>query len=663
MSSKKICDQYLMTYSYTINNMKNKSNKLNNFFPSKPNFLKHSKISKMVKSVNNESLHEKWKTNSNSFFTKDEIDKINKRKDKYIYIKINNNKVCNENNDNKENINLNYQQKFRTINTDKNNIPKNKKTKPINKNKEKRENKNSILKKYNLNKFKKQNEFIINSKTIQKDIKNKDIIKSKISELSSLKKLIFENNSFKNMKFFKKLSKSRNICNVSYISNRANTMNNISYRLKKHKKTKTEDINKNFFFDRTKIYDLINSKRNNKTRKINRNFNINISHNNFSYCESNTIEKNKTYSSPKQFTKEDENDTKENIILGGNNNINDSKCFRSKLKKEIIFDKKKLIEKIQKKKITQSLMLQEDKKDKIFNGQIQLIPILKKQKFLIEKKILKSPKKVIKIDSCTVPGISPITNIHKENQESYSVRKELLNLNEHFLLEISSGHGSHGHLISKFICNILPSKINNLTEENIQQSFMLTNKLLLTKSKIDCSLSGASFTSIIVTPEKIISANVGICKAVLALYENGQYTAINLTKDHNINDINEMKRIINNGGIIKNGIKIYIKNSDIPGINTTRSFGDKLGMGIGVLDIPFIQNYYLKGNEKFILLASKGIWEFIDSDESVKIIKNFYENEMDASGALNTIVREAISRWKNEKNYFEDITAILLFFD
>ena len=124
-----------------------------------------------------------------------------------------------------------------------------------------------------------------------------------------------------------------------------------------------------------------------------------------------------------------------------------------------------------------------------------------------------------------------------------------------------------------------------------------------------------------------------------------------------------MKRILNNGGVIKNEDKIYIKNSDIPGINITRSFGDKLGLGIGILDIPYLYNYIIKGNEKFILLASNGIWKFIDSDESVKIIKNFYENEKDSVGALNYLIKEAITRWKNEKNYVEDITAILLFFE
>ena len=79
--------------------------------------------------------------------------------------------------------------------------------------------------------------------------------------------------------------------------------------------------------------------------------------------------------------------------------------------------------------------------------------------------------------------------------------------------------------------------------------------------------------------------------------------------------------------------------------------------------MPYTQTHFLKGNEKFILLATNGLWEFINNNECVKIIKNYYENCMDANGALESIVRLAISRWKSEKNFVDDITCILLFFD
>ena len=647
------------------NNMNNKKKKISKIIPSKQNFLKYSKIAKMLNTFNNNSLHKKSKTSDISLFLVDGLNTIKKNNVKLIYVKTNSNESY-LNNDNKENINFNYPNQFRTICNDKNKNNKNDKIKINNKNKVKKHTTNLLLKTYNLNGVKAKNELSLKSNINQKDRKNKDIIKSKISELSSLKKSIFENDNFKNIKFFKKLNTSRNINDSSDLSNNLNTINYIPDKLNKltkYKKNKIEFINKKCFTDRTKIYDYINAKTTNKSKKISRNYQTN--NNDYYFMENNSItnEHNKTtYLWSKQLTDENRNNSKEIFILDSSNNINnDIKILKQKIKNEKIFDKKKLIEKIKFEKIAQSQMISKGEKD-LNRININIPKLLKTENFFMKRKVTKVIKRVIKIDSCSVPGKSPVSHIKKINQENYLVQKDFLNLKDHFILSIGSGHGTQGHLISKFICNTLPNKINNLTEENIKQSFMSTNKFLLNESKIDCSLSGSSFTSIIITPEKIISANVGICKGVLACYENGEYIAVNLTLDHNINDPNEMKRIINNGGVIK-GDKIFIKNSDIPGINITRSFGDKLGIGIGILNEPYINNYYFKGNEKFILLASNGIWKFIDSDESVKIIKNFYENEMDSVGALNFLIKEAILRWKNEKNYVDDITAILLFFE
>ena len=95
----------------------------------------------------------------------------------------------------------------------------------------------------------------------------------------------------------------------------------------------------------------------------------------------------------------------------------------------------------------------------------------------------------------------------------------------------------------------------------------------------------------------------------------------------------------------------------------TRSIGDNLAHMVGVTPEPEIQIFDFIGNEKFILLASDGIWQFIDSDESVRIIKDFYEKDNDAVGALNSIVKEAFKRWKNEEDNIDDITTILIFFE
>ena len=573
----------------------NKNNRIKILLPSKPYFLKGSNISKMLHTI---SFNKTCKNNGSSFLF-NEKNEINKKKVKYLNFNKNKNKDVNERNNNKENINLNVENEFRTLGGDKSNIVKFKK---IQTNKG---NINPNIKKFNFNKLNKIDGMIFqNINTTTKKANNKDSIKSKISELSTLKKLIFDNNIFSNFQFFKKLRKFNNSIDISNSMTKRNTINYF-HKFAKHKKTKTLGINDKCFTERPKLNDYLNIKFKNKLKESNINSQFNSS--NIDFNNSNSLI---NYNNKTQYTSTEENKNQQTI----NNEI---KLFQRKINKEKIFDKRKLIE-----KLTQSQMISKNKSEEKKYLKFNIAPPILKKIFITKINKINISKKVIKIVSCSITGSSLKENTKKINQDSYFVQKEFLNLKDHFLLTLSDGYGPKGHLVSKFICNILPFKINNISYENINQGFSLTKELLFKKSKINLSNSGASVTSIIITPEKIISSNIGACKCVLALKNNGRYNTINLTK------------------IIKKDI----------------------GCMEG-LDFPYMNTHILKGNEKFILLANKGLWEFIDNDECVKIIKNFYENNMDANGALESIVRLAISRWKKQKKFVDDITTILLFFD
>ena len=301
-----------------------------------------------------------------------------------------------------------------------------------------------------------------------------------------------------------------------------------------------------------------------------------------------------------------------------------------------------------------------------------LINKTKKTENKIKNKIL---KKILKIDSCTIPGYSS-AGIKQKNLDSFFLKKNFLEKEENFLIGICDGHGIYGDLVSKYISENLPLFLKNDSEENIIKTFIDINNSLIDKNQtnIDCSLSGCTCTTLIISLEKIICANIGHTRAILARYENGCYNSIMLNRDHKPTESDEIKRIISQGGIIKqfyNKVKkeyigperIWLKNSDIPGLSVSRTFGDNLAHTIGVINIPEINIYEYTGNEKFIVIASESIWQFIDSDECIQIIKEFYENNLDAIGALNSLVTEAIQRWKKQENKIEDITAVVIFFE
>ena len=356
-----------------------------------------------------------------------------------------------------------------------------------------------------------------------------------------------------------------------------------------------------------------------------------------------------------------------------NINLNINKILISLLNKSKINTKKKLKEKNIQKKLINENKIQINKESIIKTKKLIFSPTPPKTKenTITIKDIIS--KKVSKIDSCTLAGYTS-SGEKKINQDNFFIEKNFLNEKNQFFIGICDGHGEQGHLISSYISKCLPNFLADTSDKNIISSFNSLNQNIVENSKIDCSLSGSTCTSIVLNQEKIISINLGDSRTVLARKENGKYISINLSSDHKPNIKEEKKRILINGGRIKpfyddmtkkflGPDRIWLRDDDLPGLAMTRSFGDTIAHSVGVISEPEIKRYEFNGNEKFIVLASDGIWEYITSEECVNIIKDFYENNMDAIGAIHYIMNEAFNRWKKYDEIIDDITIIVIFFE
>ncbi len=94
----------------------------------------------------------------------------------------------------------------------------------------------------------------------------------------------------------------------------------------------------------------------------------------------------------------------------------------------------------------------------------------------------------------------------------------------------------------------------------------------------------------------------------------------------------------------------------------TRSFGDTVAARVGVNAVPECDVIELSKDDKFIVLASDGIWEFMKNIEVAKIIYPFYQKK-NAEGAAESLVREAFKKWRKEEEVIDDITCIVIFLD
>ena len=145
-----------------------------------------------------------------------------------------------------------------------------------------------------------------------------------------------------------------------------------------------------------------------------------------------------------------------------------------------------------------------------------------------------------------------------------------------------------------------------------------------------------------------------------------------LSRDHKPDDPEESKVILSNNGRIDSyrdqlgnqigPMRVWLKNEDIPGLAMSRSFGDAMAARVGVNAVPEIKDFTLTPDDKVIVLASDGVWEFLKNQEVANIVYPFYLQK-NAEGAAESLVRAAFKRWKREESVIDDITCIIVFLD
>lgn len=161
---------------------------------------------------------------------------------------------------------------------------------------------------------------------------------------------------------------------------------------------------------------------------------------------------------------------------------------------------------------------------------------------------------------------------------------------------------------------------------------------------------------------------------------------VQLTKDQKPEDPDEYARILKNGGIIKrindNGkqigpFRVFDSSGKYPGLAMSRSIGDSSGSSLGVISTPICTSLPINNKEKFIVLASDGVWDVIDNEDVVTFIENFRKKclqscsppvQVEASTTIiaHLLAEEARMRWLNiiseEDVMIDDISVIVLQF-
>ena len=247
--------------------------------------------------------------------------------------------------------------------------------------------------------------------------------------------------------------------------------------------------------------------------------------------------------------------------------------------------------------------------------------------------------------------------------------------------------------------NIKKGKLNNETgllsknvkirNELITNAFLKTNKELRNQN-FDVSFSGSTAVTIFLIGKKLVCANVGDSRAILASYKSPKsikglqlpaefadlnddekiWLALPLSRDHKPDDEEEFKRIISKNGRVEpfrepdgepvGPYRVWLKDENIPGLAMSRSLGDKVASEVGVISEPEIYDMSLTEEDKFIVIASDGIWEFLPNDQVVEMVVPYWENN-NPEGACEKLIAESVKHWEEEDEVIDDITVIIIF--
>ena len=266
------------------------------------------------------------------------------------------------------------------------------------------------------------------------------------------------------------------------------------------------------------------------------------------------------------------------------------------------------------------------------------------------------------------------------------------------LFVVLDGHGDKGDVVSQELLHQLyerisgsstkgPSWDSTLGDVTLSQqltdafeaahSHLRTYLVDGTTGEVPGTMSGAAAVAMVLRQGRVLLAHSGDCRAVLGTHNaEGKLVSVELTHDHKLENPEEKTRIEAAGGWIKpSEVEPYFaparvykdkKNRKLgPGLTMSRSLGDLDADEIGVIATPEVAFYNLaKGRDRFIVLASDGVWEFLSSEDVVSIVGGFLNRGEPAINAARFLIAKAAVAWAADgDDYRDDITAIVIFLD
>nr|GMC70489.1 probable protein phosphatase 2C 52 [Ipomoea batatas] len=210
--------------------------------------------------------------------------------------------------------------------------------------------------------------------------------------------------------------------------------------------------------------------------------------------------------------------------------------------------------------------------------------------------------------------------------------------------------------------------MDSLWREAFLKSYKAMDKELRSHPNLDCFCSGSTAVTIVKQGSNLFMGNIGDSRAILASKaSNDSMEAIQLTVDLKPDLPKEAERIKRCKGRVfalqdePEVQRVWLPFDDAPGLAMARAFGDFCLKEYGVISIPEFSHRVLTDRDKFIVLASDGVWDVLSNEEVVEIVSS----SPSRSGAARILVESAAREWKTKypTSKMDDCAVVCLFLD
>jgi serine/threonine protein phosphatase PrpC len=96
------------------------------------------------------------------------------------------------------------------------------------------------------------------------------------------------------------------------------------------------------------------------------------------------------------------------------------------------------------------------------------------------------------------------------------------------------------------------------------------------------------------------------------------------------------------------------------GLALSRALGDFCQKDFGLISVPDVTQREISNRDKFVILATDGVWDVVSNQEALQIVSSIANREKSAKRLVECVV----GAWKQKKRGIatDDILAICLFF-